>query len=136
MSIVISKQLNLYDEDLEKELLEQIRDGQKSVFIAESDRIKELLDNSLIDIKKDFGQDIIDDNVKVQKKLGFVYLSDKDYNLSNRLQTIIGIIPSLEYIKEDKEISTSDYVMHYGSYDIYIKEKKYHLSVVLYTEAI
>lgn len=136
MSIIISRQLNLYDENLEKELLKQIGNGQKSVFIKESKNIKELLNNSLIDIQKDFGQDVIDGNIKVQKKLGLVYLLDKDYNLPNRIQTIISMIPALKYIKSDKEVSTIDHVMHYGAYDIYIKEKKYHLSVVLYAEAI
>ena len=135
MSIIISKQWNLCNNELENELLEQIGDGQKSIFIKESENTKELLNNSLEEIYKDFGQDIIDGKI-VQKKLGLIYLSDKDYESSNRMQIIVDMIPSLQYIKGDNRISTKDYIKQYGFYDIYIKEKNYHLSAVLYTEEI
>lgn len=136
MSILFEKSANVGDPIFEKYLLSKIKDGKESVFIEETKEIRELLNTFFEEIKPSFEDCLIVDGINIKRKIGLVYLPSEIYNSTNKVMAIYQMIPSLKYHKDDREISTSEYIKYYSNYHVLIEDKKYILSVVQYSEAM
>jgi len=140
MSLEMIQKVTIIDNSLERFIIEQIGEGKKDIFIGDDSYFKEVISNNLLDITNslELGECEVDE-VKAVKKLGVVYISDKDLDLFERNNRIYSIVPTFKYIKEDTEITSIEHIEVYNQYKLRIKAdnvKKYDFIVVSYTESL
>lgn len=140
MSLEMIQKVRILDNSLEKLIIEQIGEGKEDIFIAANNYFKEVISNNLLDItnKLELGECEIDE-IKAVKKLGVVYISEKDLDSFERNNRIYSVVPTFKYIKDDIEITTIEHIKIYNQYNLRIKIdnlKNYDFITVSYTEAL
>lgn len=140
MLLEIIQKAKIVDNLLEKLIIEQIGEGKKDVFIGDDSYFKEVISNNLLDITNslELGECEIN-GVKAVKKLGVVYISDKNLDFFERNNKIYSVVPAFKSIKDETEITSKEHITIYNQYKLRINAdncKKYDFIVVSYTEAL
>lgn len=133
MGLEVVKRKEIIDLRLEEFILAKINDGKNNVFIEHEE-----LENGMFDIPEVLGETEYD-GIKVIKKLGLVYLKDKNLGLIEKSTQIHLIVPELKYIKNKEKITTIDNVTIYNQYKVIVSDDKgntYNLVLVSYLKSI
>lgn len=140
MSLELIKKITIIDESLEKLFIEKVGDAEKDIFIEVDSYLKEIIDNNILEITNDLKLGECEINgVKSLRKLGIVYLSDKNLDFFNKSNRINSIVPSLKYSKDEIETTSKEYITEHGQYKLTIKAnniKMYDFIIVSYVECL
>lgn len=140
MSIELIQSASISDTMLESLLKGIIRDGQKDRFLEGNTSLKNVLSSNLLDVTSslELGECVVDE-VRAVRKIGLVYISDKDLDFIEKNNRIYSIVPDFKYIKDEEEITTIEYITVYGQYKLKVKfdnKKVYEFIIVSYIEKL
>lgn len=140
MAIELIQSASISDTMLESLLKGIIGDGQKDRFLEGNTSLKTVLSNNLLDVASslELGECVVDE-VRAVRKIGLVYISDKDLDFIEKNNRIYSIVPNFKYIKDEEEITTIEYITVYGQYKLKVKfdnKKLYEFIIVSYIEKL
>lgn len=140
MSIELIQSASISDTMLESLLKGIIGDGQKDRFLEGNTSLKDVLSSNLLEVASslELGECVVDE-VRAVRKIGLVYISDKDLDFIEKNNRIYSIVPDFKYIKDEEEITTIEYITVYGQYKLKVKfdnKKVYEFIIVSYIETL
>lgn len=134
--IKLSESIKILDNEFSKLIIEKIGDSKKDFFIQIDNKLEEIKNEDLLGLSKLGLGECEVDGIKAIKKLGAVYLTDKNLNFLDKMQRIHSVVPTLKY----KNTSTLDYIKVLNQYDLILinddNGNEYNLIIVSYVETL